>query len=112
MRNWAWLLPCWVWKYFFAEFPRERVLLDGRPRFLVRLDEEFALVYDPQGRAMPPESYPSESEHPRYRARTTFRTSEKPSPVSSSKVEEASFCEPVAYGMDPVLARKVIKAAR
>ena len=50
MKNWAWLLPCWVWKYFFAQFPKERVLLDGRTRFLIRLDEEFALVYDPQGK--------------------------------------------------------------
>ena len=28
------------------------------------------------------------------------------------KVEGASSCEPVAYGIDPVLARKVIKEAR
>jgi len=54
MKNWAWLLPCWVWKYFFAQLPRERVLLDGRTRFLIRLDEEFALVYDPQGKTMLP----------------------------------------------------------
>jgi len=54
MKNWAWLLPCWVWKYFFAQLPRERVLLDGRTRFLIRVDEEFALVYDPQGKAMLP----------------------------------------------------------
>ena len=54
MKHWAWLLPCWVWKYFFAQFPRERVIVDGRTRFLVRLDEEFALVYDPQPwKAMP-----------------------------------------------------------
>jgi hypothetical protein len=52
MKNWAWLLPCWVWKYFFAQLPRERVLLDGRTRFLIRLDEEFALVYDPRGKPM------------------------------------------------------------
>src|SRR5208283_5625632 len=50
MKNLAWLLPCWVWKYFFAQIPRERVLLDGRTRFLIRLDEEFALVYDPQAK--------------------------------------------------------------
>ena len=48
MRDWAWLLPCWVWKYFFEQFPRERVLVDGQTRFLIRLDEEFALVYHPQ----------------------------------------------------------------
>lgn len=54
MRNWAWLVPCWVWKYFFTQLPRERVLLDGRHRFLIRLDEEFALVYDPQGNALLP----------------------------------------------------------
>ena len=54
MKNWAWLLPCWVWKYFFTQLPRERVLLNGRTRFLIRLDEEFALVYDPQGKAMLP----------------------------------------------------------
>jgi hypothetical protein len=48
MRNWAWLLPCWVWKYFFAQLPKQRVLLDGRTRFVIRLDEEFALVYDPE----------------------------------------------------------------
>jgi hypothetical protein len=47
MKNWVWLFPCWIWKYFFAQLPRERVLLDGRTRFLIRLDEEFALVYDP-----------------------------------------------------------------
>ena len=63
MRNWAWLLPCWVWKYFFAQFPRERVLVDGRPRFLIRLDEEFALVYDPQGQAMLPQSLSGENEN-------------------------------------------------
>ena len=83
MKHWAWLLPCWVWKYFFAQFPRERVIVDGRTRFLVRLDEEFALVYDPQGKAMLPKSYPSESKHPRNRANSSFRTFEKPSPVSS-----------------------------
>ena len=32
----------------------KRVLLNGRTRFLIRLDEEFALVYDPQGKAMLP----------------------------------------------------------
>jgi len=47
MKSWTWLLPCWVWKYFFAQLPREQVRLDGRTRFLIRLDEEFALVYDP-----------------------------------------------------------------
>jgi hypothetical protein len=83
MKHWAWLLPCWVWKYFFAQFPSERVLLDGRTRFLIRLDEEFALVYDPQAKAMLPKSYPSESKHLRYRARPNFRTFEKPSPASS-----------------------------
>ncbi len=51
MKNWAWILPCWVWKYFFSHFPRQRVLLDGRTRFLVRLDEEFALVYDSLNKA-------------------------------------------------------------
>lgn len=56
MRNWTWLVPCWVWKYFFAQLPRERALVDGRTRFLIRLDEEFALVYDPQGPAMLPKS--------------------------------------------------------
>ena len=60
MRNWAWLLPCWIWKYFFAQLPRERVLLDGRPRFLIRLDEEFALVYDRKEKVMLPKSDPSE----------------------------------------------------
>jgi hypothetical protein len=59
MKQWAWLLSCWVWKYFFAQFPRERVLLDGRTRFLIRVDEEFAVIYDPQGKAMLPESNPS-----------------------------------------------------
>ena len=83
MKNLAWLLPCWVWKYFFAQLPRERVLLGGQTRFLIRLDEEFALVYDPQGKAMLPKSYPSESKHPRYRANASFRTFEKPRPVSS-----------------------------
>src|SRR6185369_9336245 len=72
MKNWAWLLPCWVWKYFFAQFPRESVLLDGRTRFLIRWDEEFVLVYDPQGKAMLPKSYPSESKHARYRGPRVF----------------------------------------
>ena len=80
MKNLAWLLPCWVWKYCFAQLPRERVLLDGRTRFLIRLDEEFALVYDPQGKAMLPKLYPSESKDPRYRANSSFRTFEKPRP--------------------------------
>ena len=64
MKDWAWLLPCWVWKYFFAQLPRERVLLDGRTRFLIRLDEDFVLVYDPQRKAILSKSYPSESKHP------------------------------------------------
>lgn len=88
MNNWAWLFPCWVWKYFYAHFPRERVLLDGRTRFLIRLDEEFALVYDPQGKAMVPQSYPSESTHSRHRARPSFRIFEKSSPVSSLMLSE------------------------
>ena len=54
MKKWVWILPCWVWKYFFSDFPRQRVLLDGRTRFLVRLDEEFALVYDPPSKADEP----------------------------------------------------------
>jgi hypothetical protein len=60
MKNWTWLLPCWVWKYFFEQFPRERVLVNGRTRFLIRLDEEFALVYDPQGNATLARSFPSD----------------------------------------------------
>jgi len=106
MKNWTWLLPCWVWKYFFAQFPRERVLLDGRTRFLIRLDEEFALVYDPQGKAMLPKSYPSEPGSPR-----EFSYLRKSEPCVQPDVEGPSSCEPVAYGMDPVLARKVIKGA-
>ncbi len=50
MKKWAWLLPCWVWKYCFAQLPQETVVLDGHTRFLVRLDAEFALIYDPQRR--------------------------------------------------------------
>lgn len=46
-RAWVWLVPCWVWKYFFLQCSREAVRLNGQPRFLVRLDGEFALVYDP-----------------------------------------------------------------
>jgi len=95
MKNLAWLLPCWVWKYFFAQLPRERVLLDGRTRFLIRLDEEFALVYDPQAKAIMPKSYPSESKHPRHRANPSFRMFEKPSPVSSPmwrKQAPANLC--------------------
>jgi hypothetical protein len=59
MKNWTWLLPCWVWKYFFAQFPKQKVRLDGRTRFLVRLDEEFALVYDPPSKADEPAKTPS-----------------------------------------------------
>ena len=77
MRHWTWVLPCWVWKYFFAQLPRERVLLDGRPRFLIRLDEEFALVYDPQRQAMLQTS--SESTQPRSVGPPSFRNFEKPS---------------------------------
>jgi len=58
MKSWAWILPFWVWKYFFAQFPRQRVLLDGRTPFLVRLDEEFALVYDPPSKADEPAKTP------------------------------------------------------
>lgn len=47
LRAWVWLIPCWVWKYFFLQCSREAVRLNGQPRFLVRLDGEFALVYDP-----------------------------------------------------------------
>lgn len=46
-RAWVWLVPCWVWKYFVPQCSREAVRLDGQLRFLVRLDGEFALVYDP-----------------------------------------------------------------
>lgn len=46
-RAWVWLVPCWVWKYFFLQCSREAVRLNGRLRLLVRLDGEFALVYDP-----------------------------------------------------------------
>ncbi len=56
MKHWAWLVPCWVWKYFFTQLPRERVLVDGQSRFLIRLDEEFALVYHPLGNTIPPAS--------------------------------------------------------
>lgn len=80
MKNWAWLLPCWVWKYFFAQFPKERVLVDGRIRFLIRLDEEFALVYDPQGKATLPKTCPGESTLPLQRS-PSFRTFKKSSPV-------------------------------
>lgn len=48
MRSWTWLLPCWIWKYFFAQFPREEIQLNGHTRYLVRVDEEYAFVYDPQ----------------------------------------------------------------
>ncbi len=58
MKQWTWLLPCWVWKYCFAQLSKERVLVDGRTRFLVRLDEEFALVYDPQPRRAMLETIP------------------------------------------------------
>jgi hypothetical protein len=34
--------------YFFAHFPRQQVRLDGHTRFLLRLDDEFVLIYDPQ----------------------------------------------------------------
>ena len=63
MKNWAWLLPCWVLKYCFAQFPRRRVVLDGQIRFLIRLDEEFVLVYDPQGKEMLPQSYQLSGKH-------------------------------------------------
>ena len=76
MKNWAWLLPCWVWKYFFAQLRRERVLLDGRTRFLVRLDEEFALVYDPHAKEMLPQPLSSESKHHPSKARPSFRAFE------------------------------------
>ena len=79
MKNWAWLLPCWVWKYFFAQLRRERVLLDGRTRFLVRLDEEFALVYDPLAKEMLPQSLTSESKHHPSKALPSFLAFEKPS---------------------------------
>lgn len=48
MRTWAWLLPCWIWKYFFAQLPREQIRLNGHTRYLVRVDDEYAVVYDPQ----------------------------------------------------------------
>ena len=111
MKNWAWLLPCWVWKYFFAQFPRERVLVDGRTRFLIRLDEEFAVVYDPQGKAMLPKSYSSESKPP-LQSPPEFSYLRKTEPCVPPDVERPGSCEPGAYGMNPVLARKMIKAAR
>jgi hypothetical protein len=77
MRHWTWVLPCWVWKYFFAQLPRERVLVDGRHRFLIRLDEEFALVYDPQGQAILQTS--SEATQHRHVGHPSFRNFEKPS---------------------------------
>ena len=111
MRNWAWLLPCWVWKYFFAQLPRERVLLDGRTRFLIRLDEEFALVYDP-ARKSNAAYHIQVNENTPSRSPPEFSYLRKTELFVQPDVEEASSCEPVAYGMVSGLARKVIKAAR
>jgi len=58
MKSWAWLLPSRVWKYFFAQFPKERGLVHGGKRFLVQLDEEFAPVYVPQPRKAMPKPTP------------------------------------------------------
>lgn len=83
MKIWAWLIPCWVWKYFFAQLPRQRVLLDGRSRFLIRLDEEFVLVYDPQEELILPRPHPCEPNHLGHPAGSYFRTFEMSSPGSS-----------------------------
>ena len=48
MRAWVWLLPCWVWKFFFADLPKTPLRLEGHPRQGVRLDREFILVYHPE----------------------------------------------------------------
>ena len=112
MKNWAWLLPCWVWKYFFAQFPKQRVLVDGRTRFLIRLDEEFALVYDPQGQAMLPKSVSGENENtPATEAARIFAPSKNRACIQAD-LEKTSSCEPGAYARVWVLARNVIKAAR
>ena len=78
MKDWAWLLPCWVWKYFFAQFPRERVLVDGQTRFLIRLDEEFALVYHAQRQEILPKMNIQMKESPDKKPHSSFRNSEKP----------------------------------
>ena len=48
MRAWVWLLPCWVWKFFFADLPKTSLRLEGCPRQGVRLDREVILVYHPE----------------------------------------------------------------
>jgi hypothetical protein len=49
MRKWVWLLPCLIWKYFFFhQLHRELVRLEDQPRYAVRLDPEFVLIYHPQ----------------------------------------------------------------
>lgn len=48
MRAWVWLLPCWVWKFCFADLPKLSLRLDGHPRQGVRLGREFILVYHPE----------------------------------------------------------------
>jgi hypothetical protein len=87
------------------------VLLDGRTRFLIRLDEEFVLVYDPQGKAMPPNSNPSKP-IPLPQSTPDFSYLRRVEPWIQVDLEGPSTCEPVASGMVSVLARKVIKAAR
>ena len=83
MKDWAWLLPCWVWKYFFAQFPKERVLVDGQTRSLVRLDEDFALVYHPQGKGVLPNNI-QVNECTRRKPDSSFRAFEKASVISCS----------------------------
>ena len=108
MKSWTWLLPCWIWKYFFAQLRREKVLLDGRTRFLIRLDEEFVLVYDPRARGS--QLDPGESQHPT--AHPRFRKFEKPSLVTNPGWSKQVPANQWLKGGDAVLARKMIKAAR
>ena len=86
------------------------MLVDGRTRFLIRLDEEFALVYDPQGKQCCLNHVQLNQNTPATEV-AEFSYLRKIEPCVQADVEEASSCEPVAYRRVSVLARKVIKEA-
>jgi len=107
MKNWSWLLPCWVWKYFFEQLPRESVLLDGRMRFLIRLDEDFALIYDPHKQE--PEAHYVHRNIAGASAPARVFVPSKSRTLLRARASAGKFLRTREFGIGPLLAHKVIE---
>lgn len=47
MRAWVWLLPCWIWRWYFHYMGKMLIDIGGKKRAAVRLDNEYILVRSP-----------------------------------------------------------------